>query len=176
MTLHISFILLLVLFFTNGCATNITKPRKVNEPATIKFSTFDNVVMKYSTISGERNQAGITQKKTIRTIDENLSSCMRVIFPNLRVTKDNSASGADTLIITPQIKGIRFISRATRFWAGPLAGKSAVSMQVTFTDDLGKVLAKPEFYSSAAARIDAADQRILKEVADDICGYALFNM
>ncbi|HKY06638.1 MAG TPA: hypothetical protein VJQ55_00265 [Candidatus Binatia bacterium] len=62
------------------------------------------------------------------------------------------SGGIRTLVIQPRIEHIKFIGGGARFWAGPIAGSSAVIMKVKYIDkNSGKLVAEPEFFQRAAA-------------------------
>jgi hypothetical protein len=86
-----------------------------------------------------------------------------------------------TLKIEPTIRHIKFISGATRFWAGGLAGGSAVLVTVKLTDaSTGEVVAEPEFYQHAdkiagAWTFGATDKAMLIRVTRMIADYLRSN-
>lgn len=86
-----------------------------------------------------------------------------------------------TLVIEPHIEHVKFISGGRRFWAGAMAGGSAVLMTVKFTDaTTGEVVAQPEFYQhankmGAAWSFGATDKAMLVRVAGMITNYVRNN-
>jgi hypothetical protein len=91
------------------------------------------------------------------------------------------ASKPRTLVITPLITEIKFISGGSRFWAGSLAGSSAVILKVTITEkETGKVIATPIFYAKAAAMggawtFGATDNIMLVRIANRLTDYLAAN-
>jgi len=75
----------------------------------------------------------------------------------------------------------KFIGGAARFWAGAMAGSSAVLMQVTFRDgNTGQIIADNEFYRVANAcyeglTIGVPDNLMLEEIARDVASYCSLN-
>ena len=166
-----------------GCATTLTKPTSEPIPTKVRLSEFKNVEMKAVGIS-ENFASAKANQKALKKIDEILFRDMRMLFPNFkRIDQgdDCSKTTERTLQITPNIKEIKFIGGAARFWVGPMAGSSAVLMQVTFRDSSnGEIIADPEFYRSAGAfaggwSIGAADNKMLEYIAQDIVNYCSFN-
>jgi hypothetical protein len=86
-----------------------------------------------------------------------------------------------TLVIKPVISEVKFISGGKRFWAGALAGSSAVILDVTFTEkETGKLIAKPTFYARAAAMggawsIGSTDNVMLVRIAGRLTDYLAAN-
>lgn len=65
---------------------------------------------------------------------------------------ENRNQSGRTLKVEPRITELKFVSGTKRFFAGDLAGSSAVIMHLRLIDaDTGKVIADPEFYQRAAA-------------------------
>lgn len=65
---------------------------------------------------------------------------------------EHKGQGGRTLKIEPRVTELKFVGGGKRFFAGAMAGSSAVVMHVRLTDaDTGKVIADPEFYQRAAA-------------------------
>lgn len=75
------------------------------------------------------------------------------------------------LVIERHIEEIKFIGGAARFWAGALAGSSAVTMRVGYRDaETGVVIASPAFYQHAKAMsgawtVGGADNGMLLRIA-----------
>lgn len=170
-----------ICFLVAGCATHITKPTQSPTPAKIKFGEFKNVEMKSVGIS-EKFASAEANQKALRKIDEILFRDIKHPFPSLKRVKEGSdfSKTADrTLQITPFVKEIKFIGGAARFWVGPMAGSSAVLMQVTYRDSsTGQIIANPEFYRQAGAwsgGYGIADNKMLEEIAQDVVNYSLYN-
>src|SRR5690606_35710420 len=103
-------------------------------------------------------------------------------LPSLkRVDGEFSQGEARTLQIEPYIKEIKFIGGAARFWAGAMAGSSAVLMGVTYRDSkTGEVIAAPEFLRvgnayAGAWSMGASDNQMLETVAMDVVHYSTAN-
>ncbi len=86
-----------------------------------------------------------------------------------------------TLKIEPTVRHVKFISGKARFWAGALAGGTAVLMTVKLSDAAtGEVIAEPEFYQHANAMgaawsFGATDKVMLVRVTDLINNYLKAN-
>jgi hypothetical protein len=88
---------------------------------------------------------------------------------------------ARTLKIEPTIRHVKFVSGKARFWAGALAGGTAVLMTVKLSDAAtGEVIAEPEFYQhanamGAAYSFGATDKAMLIRVTDLVTSYLKSN-
>ena len=170
-----------ICFLVTGCATHITGPTQKPMPTKIRFGEFKNVEMKSVGISEKFASAGANQK-ALRKIDEILFRDIKYSFPSLKRVKkgsDFSKTADRTLQITPFVKEIKFIGGAARFWVGPMAGSSAVLMQVTYRDSsTGQIIANPEFYRKAGAfegGFCIPDNKMLEDIAQDVINYSLYN-
>ena len=172
-----------ICFLVTGCATHITAPTQNPTPTKIKFGEFKNIKMKSVGIS-EKFASAEANQKALRKIDEILFRDIKYLFPSLKRVKEGSdfSKTADrTLQITPFVKEIKFIGGAARFWVGPMAGSSAVLMQVTYRDSsTGQIIANPEFYRKAGAwsgswSIGVTDNKMLEYIAQDVVSYSLYN-
>jgi hypothetical protein len=177
----VSFIL--VIFLTQGCATHINKPASAAQPATIKFSKFSKFEIAPVTIS-PKFASQSANKKAAKKIEENIFACMSMCLTDLKKIEEGKAKvgpGASGLLIQPEIKEIKFIGGAARFWVGPMAGSSAVLMKTKYIDKkTGKIIAEPEFYRAANAfgggfSMGATDNMMLDTIAQDICRYTSNN-
>jgi hypothetical protein len=165
-----------------GCVTTITGPAGPPQPAREKLGRFDAYELTPATIAPAYASSSANQKAK-RKIDEELSGKMRMVFNNLQVVEPGAPAKAEekTLRIEPAIKEIKFIGGMARFWVGPMAGSSAVYMQVLYRDmSTGEIIAQPEFYQKGGAwggswTIGATDNLMLSRIADDICNYASLN-
>ena len=172
-------IVMLAVVATQGCATNLTKPASEPQPPTQPFGAFDHVEMQHVQIA-PAFAAHPANQKAGRKIDEVLIQKMGEVFPNLTVVESAAAGNkASTLTIEPVIKEIKFVGGAARFWAGAMAGSSAVLMQVTYRDGAtGDIVAAPEFYQQAAAMggawsIGGSDNGMLHRIASIIVDYTV---
>jgi len=178
-----SLIFMSLCLLLSGCATNLSKPAHAPAPAKTRLGEYKAVEMKAVTLSDAFASASANQKAT-RKIDELLFSNVSMVFPNLKrieAEQEFSNSDSQTLQITPLIKEIKFVGGAARFWAGAMAGSSAVLMQVTLRDSsTGEIIADPEFYRAANAyaggwTIGATDNQMLEDITKDIAGYCSLN-
>ena len=176
-------VIIMASLIMTGCATTLTKPTHAPIPTKVRLSEFKNVEMKAVGIS-ENFASAKANQKALKKIDEILFRDMRMLFPNFkRIERGNDFSKTTerTLQITPDIKEIKFIGGAARFWVGAMAGSSAVLMQVAFRDSSNReIIAGPEFYRSSGAfagawSIGAADNKMLESIAQDIVNYCSFN-
>ena len=165
----------------SGCATTITQPKEERQPAKEKFGTFKAYEIEHVTVSKAFAEAA-ANKKAAKKIDEDLISNMKNVFQDIKVV-DASVGKTDikTLVIRPVVKEIKFIGGAARFWVGPMAGSSAVLMEVSYIDKQTEtVLASPLFYCSANAwgggmSMGGADNMMLSRIVLDIVNYTTSN-
>ena len=168
-----------------GCATTYIGPEDAPppQPAKEKLSGFSTVLLQHVTLAEEYQDSSANQA-AVQKIDENLVLEMRSVFPDLKQGENpeagSSATGR-TLIIEPFVEKIKFIGGGARFFAGALAGSSAVVMRVTFRDaESGSVIAEPAFYQRAAAMggafsFGATDNNMLIRIAKLAVDYARDN-
>lgn len=166
--------------FMTGCATNIKRASGPPAPPSERFGSFKKMVLLKSEIAPafaehEANQAAV------KKIDENLEKELREVVPGLEVapagTTVEATAGARTLVIAPTVEEVKFIGGAARFWAGAMAGSSAVYMTVDFSEaGTGNTIGNPEFYQQANAyggawTFGATDNNMLVRVATLIADY-----
>lgn len=119
-------------------------------------------------------------KKALASLQENLDQRLADSLAewNARTPKNDPPR---RLLVEPRVEKIRFISGGARFWAGALAGKSALLMRVRLTDAAtGKVIAEPEFFQHAAAMsgawtVGGADNAMLARTTTLIADYLEAN-
>jgi hypothetical protein len=136
-----SLIILSVLALMSGCVTNI-KPSVSTNPAPVRalkeFKSFE--LKPLAAAKGVEEPAAMVKIQEI--LSQKISS----------LTGTWNRGGGDTLIIEPRVEELKFVGGGQRFFAGALAGSSAVRMTVKLTDKAsGNVIATPEFYQRAAA-------------------------
>ena len=165
----------------SGCATNIAKPTASPRPTTERLGSFESVLYEEVTLA-PRFASAPPNQRAARKINEELITGLQNVFPGMRIVEGAKSPTADkSLAIRPEIKEIKFIGGAARFWVGPMAGSSAVLMQVKFVDlASGNVLAAPEFYRAASAwgggmSMGASDNMMLTAIVQDIITYAVSN-
>ena len=177
------YLTLLCFVFLAGCATKIAPPSEAPQPAKVKFAQYKKVILRNVVLNPAYQKHGANQK-AVKKINELLIADVRQIFPDLIIIGENDKVDPvteKTLLIEPYVEEIKFIGGAARFFAGALAGSSAVRMKVTFTDlTTGEVIAQPEFYSKSNAfagawTVGGTDNMMLKAVVQDICNYIVYN-
>ena len=160
-------------------ASNVTTTVATNPIPAEKFSNFNHFEMaKIVLVAPYAGQAA--NEKALLKIQENVS-----LKANPMLKKWNETGAAitpiRTLIITPQITEIKFISGGARFFVGGMAGNSGVIMNVKFTDkETGKEVAMPLFFAQASGRaggwtMGATDNLMLTRVATRFTDYLEAN-
>lgn len=124
-----------------GCVTHIRATVESNPPPKGALNEFERFeVRQVAAASDVREEAAML--KIQQNMDQKLSPL---------VSRWNRGDG-DTLVIEPTVQELKFVGGANRFFAGSLAGSSAVRMTVRLTDkETGEVIAEPEFYQKANA-------------------------
>lgn len=169
-----------ICFLMTGCATNISKPTAMPQPAKERFGTFKMVEYEHVTLAPGFDTARANQKAA-KKIDELLSAGMLNIFPGMKQVDQSTGKATEkTLVIRPVIKEIKFIGGMTRFWVGAMAGSSAVLMQVDYLDKAtGNVLSSAQFYRAANAwgggGMGISDNMMLSEITQDVLNYTMYN-
>lgn len=168
------------LLFVTSCATNINMTKTTNPPPSEAFQAFTSFVMEPIKLAPAYANSGANQK-ALAKIQERLTAHLA---PTLEVWNRNGASNGSprrTLVITPVVTEIKFVSGAARFWVGAMAGSSAVIARVTVTEkETGKSVASPEFYAYAnayagAMAMGATDNLMLDRIAETIANYIKNN-
>jgi hypothetical protein len=175
--IHQYFIPLLVAgAMLGGCTTHIKPSLETNPSPAEKFSAFGRFELRPL-------QAGSTevasQGKAMAKIEEHVQEHLgkRLAELNAKPLK----APARTLVIEPTVTELKFVSGAKRFFAGALAGSSAVILKAKFTEkETGKPIANPEFYAKASAMsgaysVGGNDNGMLGRIANWLAVYVLQN-
>jgi hypothetical protein len=163
----------------SGCATHISTNITQNPPPAERFANFNRFEMTAVALVPPYEGQGANEK-ALRKIQEDVSVRM---VPALKEWNATGAARtpARTLLIEPTVTEIKFIGGGARFWAGPMAGSSAVIMTARITEkETGRVIATPLFYARAEAwggsfTIGVTDNLMLPRIANRLCDYLLAN-
>lgn len=173
------FLILILTGLLSGCATHILTTTTLNPPPEERFSAFNHFEL--TKVALAPAYVGPTaNEKALAKIQEDLS------LRTAPVLEKWNASGIAktpmrTLLIEPTITEIKFINGSARFWAGPLAGSSAVIIDAKISEkESGKVIATPMFFARAEAwggsfTIGATDNLMLSRIANRLADYLLAN-
>lgn len=168
-----------ITIYLTGCATNYIKTSgEMNPPPKAKFSEFQQFEMRKLTISPEYADHP-ANKKAAAKIQELLHLRMDSLLETWN--QKSAGSAGQTLVIEPEVTQIKFIGGAARFWAGALAGSSAVTMKVTYKDQSsGETIAEPNFYQHANAiggaySFGGTDNSMLNRIANLVMNYTNAN-
>lgn len=169
---------LVALVMLAGCATQIHPPAQPSGPLSTPLSSFGKISLEPVTISPAYAGSGANQK-ALRKIQENLEKEYRAAFPGIEVLgKGETASGAG-VVIRPNVREIKFIGGAARFWVGAMAGSSAVLMDVDHVDlSTGESIGVGTVYAKASAFGDGfgiADNMMLVKIAEYAAYYSAAN-
>ncbi|MGH8274532.1 MAG: hypothetical protein ACRES9_09855 [Gammaproteobacteria bacterium] len=127
-----------------GCATQIHPDVKSNPPPTEPLANFQHFKLMPITTS----MGAAKKQAAVAKISEYFTARIGKILAGW----ENKNSSGRTLEVEPYIEKLKFVNGGTRFFAGAMAGSSAVLMKMKLTDEAtGQVIADPEFYQRAAA-------------------------
>lgn len=128
----------------SACVTHIRPDVAGNPPPTERFSNFQHYVLEPITVSDEAAHE-------TAAVDKISIYMQQRVAPTLAGWENRNQNGR-VLDVAPRIIQLKFVGGGARFFAGALAGSSAVLVRVKFTDaQTGRVIAEPEFYQRAAA-------------------------
>lgn len=164
--------IVLALPLMSGCATKIKATAMTNPAPSEAFSGFGRIELKpVSYPVGYRgNPAALAR------IGGNLEKNLE---PSLRQWNNAPANGR-VLTIEPVVEEMSFKSGAKRVFLGPFAGSSGVLMHVTFRDQSGKVIARPQFFQrtnamSGGFSLGVNDNLMLMRIAKLASDYTVAN-
>jgi hypothetical protein len=177
--MRLSFIIVAALALA-ACATRYIKPSTVQNPAPAeKFSAFGRFDLQRVALDSSYAGQDANERATAR-IQEYFDSRVAPILDKWNRAGQPS-SPARVLVIEPRIEHIKFIGGGARFWAGPLAGSSAVIMKVKYIDKAsGRLVAHPEFFQRAAAwsgafTVGGQDNAMLARIVTLVADYTSGN-
>lgn len=172
--------LVLTLVFA-GCATNYINPSaSQNPPPAVPFDRFQTIELMDLALSPEYAGQDANTKASGK-IETELKLRLDPLLASWNATASDRGTTRPRLVIEPRVRDIKFISGGARFWAGAMAGSSAVIIDVTFRDaETGEVIATPEFYQHANAyagawTIGTMDNAMLIRIAELIADYTRNN-
>jgi hypothetical protein len=157
-----------------GCTTEIYAPAAQNPPPSEPFRNFGQFQLQPVTLNPSLAEHGYNQSATA-SINRSLQQSLGTLLAAW-----DKGEGR-TLIVDPYIDEIKFVGGAARFWAGAMAGSSAVVMRVTYKDAAtGAVVAEPVFYQHAHAMGGAwtfggSDNAMLSRLAELVTTYTRNN-
>lgn len=163
----------------SGCVTHIQTNVVENPPPAEKLSDFTRFVLKNVTLPPA--YAGMkANQKSLAKIQQNVSFKMLPVLQKWRAAVPANAP-ARTLVIEPAVTQIKFINATARFWAGPIAGSSAVILKARLYDqETNRTIAEPIFYARAEAwggafSMGTTDNLMLTRVARRLTNYLIAN-
>ena len=146
-----------------GCVTNIAPSTQNNPPPTESLAHFSH----FQLLPMEASPAAKEEAEALAKIDGNLQQHIKPLIASW----EKQDAGGRNLQIQPYVQDLKFVGGGARFFAGALAGSSAVVMKVKLIDAETKaVIAEPEFYQRAAAMggawsVGATDNDMLNRIA-----------
>lgn len=162
----------------SGCATSSIGISNFRNPEPkAAFSEYSTFEMKPIEMESPYAGQGTNDKaKTKLQVELDLR-----INPHLANWNEEAGTGGKTLLIEPTIREIKFIRGGARFWAGAMAGDSAIVVHVIYRDkESGEIVASPEFYQHANAfggawTVGGTDNAMLDRMASLITEYTVTN-
>ena len=141
----------LLVLSLSSCATTYVKPTAATNPAPAEaFSSFQHFEVQPITM-GALYAGQSANEAALRKIQENFDERVGALVTMWNARAPVGTAGR-TLVIVPHIQDIKFISGGKRFWAGAMAGSSAVLLKIKFMDKAtGTEVNSAEFYQRAAA-------------------------
>ncbi|MFO1154787.1 MAG: hypothetical protein U1E42_14165 [Rhodospirillales bacterium] len=167
-------LLILLASVITGCTTEIYAPAATNPPPSEPFINFGQFRLEPVTLSPAFKEQGYNESARA-SIDRSLQASLGSLLASWDKGKGR------TLVVQPYIEEIKFIGGAARFWAGAMAGSSAVVMRVTYRDQAsGAEIATPVFYQHANAMGGAwtfggTDNAMLARMAELVTTYTRDN-
>lgn len=156
-----------------ACVTHIRPDVTGNPPPAEAFSQFQRFQLEPVQVSDEAAHEAAAVEKISQYL---------ALRPGATLASWNTTgAGGRLLKVEPRIVKLKFVSGGARFFAGALAGSSAVLVRVKFVDaQTGQVIADPEFYQRAAASggawsVGGTDNGMLARIATVIDQYLQRN-
>lgn len=146
-----------------ACVTNIRPDVAGNPPPAEALSHFQHFMLAPVQVSSEAAHETAAVDKISQYMQQRVGGTL--------AGWENRSQSGRVLNVEPTIVQLKFVSGGTRFFAGALAGSSAVLMRVRLVDaQTGRVIADPEFYQRAAAyggawSIGGTDNGMLARIA-----------
>lgn len=156
-----------------ACVTHIRPNVAGNPPPAEPFAHFQRFELKPVQVS----DAAAHETAAIAKISQYMQ-----LRPGATLANWNGRNaGGRVLEVEPRIVELKFVGGGARFFAGALAGSSAVLMHVRFVDAAtGRVIADPEFYQRADAHggawsLGGTDNGMLARIATVVDEYLQRN-
>lgn len=162
-----------------GCATHIRSDVVTNPPPAEPFANFTRIQVGAVRLAREYAGKG-SNDRALAKIQENLTARTAPLLARWNGDADTKAPKR-TLLVDPVVTELKFIDGNARFWAGPMAGSSAVILRVRITEyETGRLIATPEFYARADSMggtwtIGATDNVMLVRIAGRLAEYLEAN-
>jgi hypothetical protein len=156
-----------------ACVTHIRPNVTYNPPPTERLSNFQHFLLEPIAASTQASSEDYAVRQIQTYMNQRVSGTL--------VGWENHNDDGRTLVIQPYIDELKFVGSGARFFAGALAGSSAVLMHVELTDArTGRVIGSPEFYQRAAASggnwsIGGTDHGMLARIATVVQEYLQRN-
>lgn len=152
-----------------ACVTHIRPNVTYNPPPTEPLSNFQHFLLEPVAASAQaaHEDYAVRQIQTYMT---------RRVGGTMAGWENRNHAGR-TLVVKPYIDELKFVGSGARFFAGAMAGSSAVLMHVELIDARsGHVIAHPEFYQRAAAygggwSVGGTDHGMLARIATVVREY-----
>ncbi|HVJ42289.1 MAG TPA: hypothetical protein VM639_12365 [Dongiaceae bacterium] len=156
-----------------GCVTHIAASSTQNPPPSEPLAHFDH----FELLPVDGTAEAKKEAAAYSHVDGNLQSELKAVIG----AWEKSGTGGRKLQIAPYVQDLKFVDGGTRFFAGALAGSSAVVVKLRLTDaDSKAVIAEPQFFQRAAAMggawsVGATDNDMLKRIATIAATYMRDN-
>jgi hypothetical protein len=135
--------------FANGDVVGYIEAKEFNNPPpSTALGAFDRIeVTPITMVAPYAGQPA--NEDAMKRIQANLDQQLNPLIAEWNAAEAKN-SPPKTLKVEPVIRHIKFVSGKARFWAGAMAGGSAILMTAKLTDaQSGALIAEPEFYQHA---------------------------
>lgn len=167
--------------FLTGCNTTAVGISNYENPApAVALSAYRSFELREITM-GEPWAGQEANEKARAKIQAELDLKLKPTIDAWNAEAAPASASRDTLVIEPRVHEVKFIGGAARFWAGALAGDSAIVVKVAYRDKAtGELVAEPEFYQhanafGAAYSFGGTDKAMLNRMGTLIAEYTQRN-
>lgn len=139
-------------FVFSGCeTTSVGLSEYENSIPTKAFSSFKKIEVAEAVLAKPFAEKEVNQK-ALGKLRAELALKLDPLVAEWNESADARPDAAGTLLISPVISEIKFVSGSTRFWGGAMAGDSAIVVKVEYkAADSGELVSDAIFYQHANA-------------------------
>ena len=171
-------ILLVFTLFMAACTAAIKPPTGENPAPTDAFGKFNHFEISTLAVPQAIQER---EPRSTEWLAENLRAAIEPVVLAWNQGAQGRSSPARTLLISPAVEELKFISTGERIMAGAFAGSSGVILRIRFTEkETGRLVNEAIFYQRANAwgsayTYGSTDRDMLKRVARLVSAYLTAN-